>query len=307
VAEYAPGPARPTGGAGAVVFLIGKTPAIYLEPIRASHMSHAYDFYKPDLGSPFPTVDGQHSNYCFMNAFDRCYQLLNQKYEKQLKRNFSRADFDHFICHSPYNKLVLKTFNRVLFNDFLRDPSNPEFEKLYKFKDLSAEASYSNRELYKTLTSLSSKDYKSKVEPHAELTKEIGNVYSASIFLSLFDLARLGTELSGKRILCYSYGSGLCSSLYVLRGGNSEQSRKLLARLGKQCQFRARLKERLKKCPAEFTQVLDARAKSYGKPGPYTPIGGLEDMLMGAFYYAGMDEKSRRWYRKKCLETCAAL
>merc|ERR1719474_2665593 len=106
-----------------------------MEPIRSTHMAHAYDFYKPNLSSPFPVVDGKHSNWCFMNAFDVCYQRLKQKCKKRVQTNFSRRDFDHFLCHSPYNKLVLKTFNRVLYNDFLEDPESPEFSEMAKFKE----------------------------------------------------------------------------------------------------------------------------------------------------------------------------
>ncbi len=48
IAVYAKGPARPTGGAGAVAILVGPDAALVAEPIRASFMSHAYDFYKPN-------------------------------------------------------------------------------------------------------------------------------------------------------------------------------------------------------------------------------------------------------------------
>jgi hydroxymethylglutaryl-CoA synthase len=48
VAVYKKGPARPTGGAGAVAILVGPDAPLVMEPIRATHMSHAYDFYKPE-------------------------------------------------------------------------------------------------------------------------------------------------------------------------------------------------------------------------------------------------------------------
>jgi hydroxymethylglutaryl-CoA synthase len=47
VAVYEEGPARPTGGAGAVAMLISNKPKIVLSPIRASFMDNQYDFYKP--------------------------------------------------------------------------------------------------------------------------------------------------------------------------------------------------------------------------------------------------------------------
>ena len=36
------------GGAGAVAMLIGPDAPIVVNPIRATYMEHAYDFYKPD-------------------------------------------------------------------------------------------------------------------------------------------------------------------------------------------------------------------------------------------------------------------
>lgn len=52
---YAEGPARPTGGAAAIAMLIGPdAPIAFESKFRASHMSHVYDFYKPDLASEYP-------------------------------------------------------------------------------------------------------------------------------------------------------------------------------------------------------------------------------------------------------------
>lgn len=56
---YAEGPARPTGGAAAIAMLIGPDAPIASESkLRASHMSHAYDFYKPNLASEYPVSYG---------------------------------------------------------------------------------------------------------------------------------------------------------------------------------------------------------------------------------------------------------
>lgn len=47
VAVYEEGPARPTGGAGAIAMLISNKPKITISPVRASFIDHQYDFYKP--------------------------------------------------------------------------------------------------------------------------------------------------------------------------------------------------------------------------------------------------------------------
>tara|TARA_R110002060_G_scaffold26299_7_gene35822 strand:+ start:556 stop:927 length:372 start_codon:yes stop_codon:yes gene_type:complete len=74
IALYAKGAARPTGGAGAVAMLIGPNAPVVVEPgLRGSYMQHAYDFYKPDLTSEYPIVDGHFSNRCYTEAVDACY------------------------------------------------------------------------------------------------------------------------------------------------------------------------------------------------------------------------------------------
>lgn len=51
VAAYEQGPARPTGGAGAIAILLGNKPKIQFSPIRSSFIDHQYDFYKPNPNS----------------------------------------------------------------------------------------------------------------------------------------------------------------------------------------------------------------------------------------------------------------
>lgn len=80
-------------------------------------MAHAYDFYKPDMSSEYPTVDGQLSIQCYMSALDRCYQLHSKK---ENKRDEGSLDGFDFMCfHVPYCKLVQKSFARLCLNDFL--------------------------------------------------------------------------------------------------------------------------------------------------------------------------------------------
>ena len=54
---YAEGPARPTGGAAAIAMLVGPdAPIAFESKLRGSHMSHAYDFYKPNLANEYPVM-----------------------------------------------------------------------------------------------------------------------------------------------------------------------------------------------------------------------------------------------------------
>ena len=75
IALYAKGNARPTGGAGAVAMLIGPDAPVVMEPgLRGTYMQHVYDFYKPDLTSEYPYVDGHYSINCYTKALDAAYR-----------------------------------------------------------------------------------------------------------------------------------------------------------------------------------------------------------------------------------------
>lgn len=39
----------------------------------ADFSEHVYDFYKPNLSSEYPEVDGHFSLECYLRALDRCY------------------------------------------------------------------------------------------------------------------------------------------------------------------------------------------------------------------------------------------
>lgn len=52
-------------------------------------MKHAYDFYKPDLKSEYPVVDGRLSIECYLSALDRCYSVYRSKVQAQWQRGQS--------------------------------------------------------------------------------------------------------------------------------------------------------------------------------------------------------------------------
>ena len=121
IAVYGTPVARPTGGAGIVAMLVGPDAALVLEPhCRASHMEHAYDFYKPDFSSEYPTVDGKLSNACYLRAVDACYTRFCAKVEKRAESGagrFTLASADYLVFHTPYVKLVQKSVARLVENN----------------------------------------------------------------------------------------------------------------------------------------------------------------------------------------------
>jgi hydroxymethylglutaryl-CoA synthase len=137
IAIYEKGNARPTGGAGAIAFLLGpNAPLVFERGLRTHHFCDAYDFYKPVMDSEYPIVDGQLSIKCYLNALDNCYQSYKKKFNSlkdhlhDLNNNngikfsqdvggFNLNSASAFLFHSPYCKLVQKSFARLLWNDYL--------------------------------------------------------------------------------------------------------------------------------------------------------------------------------------------
>lgn len=51
-------------------------------------MQHAYDFYKPDMVSEYPVVDGKLSIQCYLSALDRCYTVYKNKIHAQWQKGW---------------------------------------------------------------------------------------------------------------------------------------------------------------------------------------------------------------------------
>ncbi len=220
IAIYEAGPARPSGGAGAVALLIGrKAPVVIESGLKSFHMEHAYDFYKPDLNSEYPAVDGKLSIDCYLRAFDKCYDGFARRFKVKTGEDFSTSKFAHMVFHAPYNKLVRKGYARSHYNDYLAGVSSvkrtPQLDALAA---LNREATYQDREVEKAFLAVSDASYAEVIEPGTIGPANVGNTYTASVYLGLASLFSERPNLAkGQRIGIYSYGSGLAASIFSLR------------------------------------------------------------------------------------------
>ena len=244
IALYSKGNARPTGGAGCIAMLIGADAPLVFEPgMRGTYMEHVYDFYKADLTSEYPIVDGQYSVKCYSRAVDACYKAYNEreaKFKQGQTNGVHKSDevttpldrFDYVAFHSPTCKVVSKSYARLLYNDYLASPSHPAFESVpAELKDVSYEDSISDRGVEKTFMALSKKKFQQRVQPGIQIATMCGNTYCASVYSGLVSiLSNVEAEqLQGKRIGLFSYGSGLASSFFSLqvKGDVSDMVKKL--------------------------------------------------------------------------------
>ncbi len=271
IALYAKGNARPTGGAGAVAMLIGPNAPIVVEPgLRGSYMQHAYDFYKPDLTSEYPIVDGHFSIRCYTEAVDACYKAYNKR-EATLKAlangqanghgkdsEVAQAQapldkFDFMTFHAPTCKLVAKSYARLLYNDYLADPAAPLFADVpADIRDMEYTKSLTDKVVEKTFMGLTKKRFNERVQPSIEVPTMCGNMYCASVYGGLVSLLSNvdSATLQGKRIGIFSYGSGLASSLFSVKVNGSTEE------ISKSLNLKERLAARRTVAPEVYDEVI---------------------------------------------------
>lgn len=306
IAVYAEGAARPAGGAGACAILIGPNAPVVFEPIHGNYMANTYDFYKPNLSSEYPEVDGPVSVVTYVAALDAAYNIFREKVGRAAKRAvvnghasssepaFSLEDVDYAIFHSPYGKQAVKGHARLLYNDFLSNPKAPRFTGIPNPESLLSAthaASLTDKNVEKTFIAASKASFKQKSDPGMACSRRLGNMYTASLYGCLASLLATvePAELQDKRVSLFSFGSGCASSFFTLRvkGDTSEIKEKM--------QLVERLSMMSVVPPAEFVAALALREKNHNAAN-YTPEGLVENIWPGTYYLDSVDAKYRRKY-----------
>ncbi|PGH35156.1 hydroxymethylglutaryl-CoA synthase [[Emmonsia] crescens] len=325
IALYKKGAARPTGGAGCIAMLIGPDAPIVFEPgLRGSHITHAYDFYKPDLTSEYPYVDGHYSIKCYTQAVDACYKAYNAK-EKILQAkaqqngsivNGSNTNngestatttdddtktpldrFDHMLFHAPTCKLVAKSYARLLYNDYIADPAHPAFADVpAELRDLDYEASLSDRSVEKAFMALTKKRFNERVQPSIEVPTMCGNMYCASVYGGLVSLLTNASfdnfAQQQKRIGIFSYGSGLASSMFSMKVVGD------ISGIVEKIDLKKRLAARRTVAPEVFDEMCLLREHAHLKKD-YVPAGNTDTITPGTYYLTKVDDMFRREYEVK--------
>ncbi|KAK5060033.1 hypothetical protein LTR84_009917 [Exophiala bonariae] len=317
IALYKKGNARPTGGAGCVAMVIGPdAPIVFDAGLRGSYITHAYDFYKPDLTSEYPYVDGQFSLRCYTEAVDACYKAYNAR-EQTLKSRANGAAtnghangngvheeetqkapldrFDYMAFHAPTCKLVSKSYARLLYNDFLQDPTHPQFKEVApELRDIDYQASLTDKNVEKTFMALTKKRFNERVQPAIQVATMCGNMYCGSVYGGLVGLISnvAPKQLYGKRLGIFSYGSGLASSMFSLKvvGDTTEMVEKL--------NLQERLDARRVVAPEVYDEMCMLREKAHLKKD-FKPAGEVDTLVSGTYYLTNVDDMYRRKYEVK--------
>lgn len=182
VALYAPGdPGEPTQGGGAVAMIVDAEARIAEVAVDSYTFSEpAFDFWRP-VGEKYPRVDGKFSLECYQKAAESCF--------RQAYGEATPQDFGHLAAcafHVPFPKMVKKAVQHL--------------GAAFGWNEADTEAFFA-----------------AKVEPTLGLNRQVGNAYTASLWLSVADILRGRAE--GQKIAAFSYGSGYGAELFELEAG----------------------------------------------------------------------------------------
>jgi hydroxymethylglutaryl-CoA synthase len=125
------------------------------------------------------------------------------------------------------------------------------------------------------------------------LSKTLGNIYTGSLYTGLLSLM-LQSSIAGKRVLMFSYGGGLMSSMFTIKIRDDLQDMRRVI------DFESRLSRRIAITPQEYDRIMQEKENRYGKVLGRIKI--LPEMLEdGTFYLTEVDDKMRRKYQQTKL------
>lgn len=170
-------PGESSQGCGAIAMVLSANPRIIaFDTEYGLFTDNVLDFWRPNY-SHEAFVDGKYSSKLYLVMLEKSWE----QYQALSGRSFD--DFTHFCYHVPVPRLVEKAHDHLL-----------------KVSDR---------------THLSDEVKANHIQPSLEYGRQIGNSYTASLYVALTSLLDTTTaDLSGKRIGFYSYGSGCVAEYF---------------------------------------------------------------------------------------------
>ncbi|MFN3235305.1 MAG: hydroxymethylglutaryl-CoA synthase [Gammaproteobacteria bacterium] len=169
-------PAEPTQGCGAVAMVLSANPHLLsLENDTGCYTQDVMDFWRPNY-SEEAFVEGKFSSKMYLALLEHTWRDYHEKSKQQFE------DHAHFCFHTPVSRLAEKGYALL--------------------------ARLNNN-------TLSDAECHDKMQDVLRYGRQIGNSYTASLFISFMSLLDHAKEdLAGKRIGFYGYGSGCVAELY---------------------------------------------------------------------------------------------
>lgn len=213
--------AEPSQGVAAVAMLVGRKPEI-LDLDLGANGYHSYEVM--DTCRPEAEIETGDPDLSLMSYLD-CLEGSFRAYQERVGEVDFLDTFDYLAFHTPFGGMV-KGAHRHLAR------------KLKRWDAAAVEA-----------------DFERRMAASLTYGVEVGNVYSASVYLALCGVIDNSRIDSPKRIGLFSYGSGCSSEFYS--GIITPRSKAKLAALG----IGAALRRRHGLSMAEYEEILDHNAE----------------------------------------------
>jgi hydroxymethylglutaryl-CoA synthase len=181
-----------TQGAGAAALLVESNPRLLeFDPASAGYCSRDVDdFFRP-LGSTTAQVKGGYSMECYLQSLDEAFG--DHASRLGLARSALLASTDAVVLHTPFRNMPELAMKRLLEKDLGLD-------------EAASMAWLGERSFFEAV----------------DIIADIGNSYSASLFIFLANTLRVlrekhGDSIVGKKILIASYGSGNVMAIFTAK------------------------------------------------------------------------------------------
>ena len=236
-----------TQGAGSVSMLIKADPQILT--INKGHSSYSEDIndFWRPNDSAVAVVDGKYSKNVYLDFFKQTFTA----YRKQT--GLKTSDFTALLYHLPFVKMGFKA------NEWA----------------ITAQDEKAKKRLTENFTAA------------ARYGKEVGNIYTASLYLSLLSLLENAKLPANAKIGLFSYGSGAMGEFYS--GQIIEGYEKNLHANADQTMINRRQKLTIPEYEQIFNQSLES---------PQDDIELQSDEQTGNWYFAGTKNRIRQYLQK---------
>lgn len=209
--------AEPTQAVGAVAMLISNEPHILEMDLGAT--GH-YSYEVMDTCRPLPEIELGDADLSLLSYLD-CFENSFKHYESKIENVDFRETFDYLAFHTPFAGMVKGAHRKIM----------------RQFKGMSVD--------------MIEQDFQRRVAPSLKYCVQIGNVYSATVYVALCGLIDSAEFDDYRRVGIFSYGSGCASEFYS--GLISPESKKKIRMMG----IAEQLDRRYKLSFDEYDRIVD--------------------------------------------------
>ncbi|MBV9488740.1 MAG: hydroxymethylglutaryl-CoA synthase family protein [Verrucomicrobia bacterium] len=208
---------EPSQGIGAVALLVSDRPDILEIDFGANGF---YSYEVMDSCRPTPEIETGDSDLSLIAYLD-CLENSFRAYAERVEGADFVDSFQYLALHTPFPGMV-KGAHRMMMRKLKRaDPAQSDV------------------------------DFNRRVSPSLAYCMEVGNIYSATLYLALCGVIDTAPLESPKRVGLYSYGSGCCAEFFS--GIIGPGSKAKLGRLEK----RSSVESRYQLSMDEYDRLLD--------------------------------------------------